>query len=203
MKNEQIKQLVYPLISTTSNISYTVPTGKYTVVKSIIISNGSSADLTYSLNIGGTYIATNRTLKGKGTLIIDDLCIPLLPSQTIVTQASTGSCVMYISGVEKDYIKSNYPYTTINAVTTTSLTAIPGRTSDMMIKSIIIHNVSTNTVAEVTVLMPWTFIPQKSLNPKETLIIPNINALLPSIYDLSYRATNNVYVTIILEKVVQ
>ncbi|CAM4460268.1 hypothetical protein [Paenibacillus xylanexedens] len=203
MKNEQIKQLVYPLISTTSSISYTVPSGKYTVVKSIIISNGSSADLTYSLNIGGTYIATNRTLKGKGTLIIDDLCIPLLPSQTIVTQASTGSCVMYISGVEKDYIKSNYPYTTINAVTTTSLTAIPGRTSDMMIKSIIIHNVSTNTVAEVTVLMPWTFIPQKSLNPKETIIIPNINALLPSIYDLSYRATNNVYVTIILEKVVQ
>ncbi|OMF66311.1 hypothetical protein MKY66_06395 [Paenibacillus sp. FSL R5-0766] len=198
-----IKRLIHPIVPTTGSIAYTVPQGKYTVVKSIVITNSNSPDLTYYLKIGGTFIAVNRTLKGKNTLIIDDLFIPLLPSETITVQASNSGCVMYISGVEKDYIESEYPYTTINAVTSTSPVNLPSRTTDVMIKSIIIHNLSTNVVPEVTVYIPWSFINQMKLNTKDTLIIPNLNVLLPSNHNLTYYATNNVYFTVILERVVQ
>ncbi|MGC5775667.1 hypothetical protein [Paenibacillus pabuli] len=205
---DKIKQLIHPLVPTTSTTAYTVPEGKYTVVKSIVINNINSSDLTFTLRIGGAIIANNRKLKGNDTLVLNDLDVPLLPFEGIIVQSSNISCVMYISGYERNYSAVDYPYAKVNAITSSSESRLTWDDSDMMIKSIIIHNSNgsgdTGSIVLVSVGAPWYFIANKAIKSKDTVIIPNINLFLGRGTGLTYKSdVLSAYITVILEKVVQ
>lgn len=200
-----IKRLVDSIAPLSLTTAYTVPTRKYAVVKSAVICNQTSSDLLFTLKIGGIDIATNHLLKGYGTLILDELDIPMLATERIMISSSNNNCVMYLSGFERDYFVSEYPYLKIRTVTNTSITTLPNNDFDAMIRSIIICNGNGSGVSSnVSVQAPWHIINNKEIKARDTLLIPNLKLFLPKERGISFIGTNTaVSLAIILEKVMQ
>ncbi|MCM3204418.1 hypothetical protein [Paenibacillus illinoisensis] len=203
---DTIKSIFEGNVPTTSTIAYTVPNGKYAVIKSVIICNSSiNTSVTFRLSIGGGNIAQDHTLKGGDTLVLDELDFPLLPGETIVIYGSTSSARMIISGFERDYDSKNYPY--LKVVTTVTVGGggiyTPANDFDAIIKSIVICN-STNTNATVSMNTSVSLINCKIIKPYDTLIVPLPKIFLGKGKQLyQYTTTATAQVTIIMEKVVQ
>ncbi|OPG94192.1 hypothetical protein B2I21_33560 [Chryseobacterium mucoviscidosis] len=203
---DTIKSIFEGNVPTTSTIVYTVPSGKYSVIKSAIICNSSTNTVvTFRLSMGGGNIAYDHTLKGGDTLVLDELDFPLLPGESITVSGSTSSVRMLISGFERDYDSANYPYLKAVTVVTVGGGGIYSLANDFdaIIKSIVICN-STNTAATVSLNTSISLINSKLIKPYDTLIVPLPKIFLAKGKQLYHAATTSTaQFTIIMEKVVQ
>lgn len=201
--SKQNKSLVFanPTLNAHTTV-YTVPNGKYAVAKSVVINNFHTGELTFRLIIGGAFVAYNHTLKGKDTLVINDLDFPLLPGETIEILATLSTCTIRVSGFENDYVESEYPYLKVNAnpVTTTALIA---KDSDMIIRSVIICNTG-GAVSSLSIDAPWSIV-NKDIKPYDSMLLLNLQYYVPKEHNIGYRQSSGVggKITFILEKVVQ
>lgn len=198
---KQVKSLV--LANPSANVSrtaYTVPSGKYAVAKSVTISNSSTTDLKFRLIIGGAYVAYDYTLKGKDTLAINDLDIPLLPGETIIIMASSSSCFFKVSGFEDDYIQSEYPYLKLNVMPVNTAASIT-KDSDMIIRSIIICNSSGTTTTSIFLDAPSTLV-NKDIKPNDSLLLLNFQYFISKNENIVHRQTSTGgLITFVMEKV--
>lgn len=85
--------------STGSTTLYTVPSATTTLVNNIIVANTASATATYSINIGGTSMATSVTVPGNDSAVLDIKQV-LTSTQTITGLASATTVNFHISGLE-------------------------------------------------------------------------------------------------------
>ncbi|WP_405131581.1 hypothetical protein MHB43_06620 [Paenibacillus sp. FSL H8-0317] len=200
-----IKALYAGKASSAATTVYSVPAGKYAVIKSIVIVN-TTANLyrTFRLIVGGAYIAYDHSLQGSQTLVINDLDIPLMAGETIQVQGSGGSEVEFtISGFEEDYVAIDYDYSKRTALFTTSGN-FSGFGYNYLIKSIVICN-TTNVDAKVTIDIDSTrkLMVEQSVIANDTLIIPNPDIFLPTkTLSIGVVTTAAVQVSIVLERVV-
>lgn len=174
-----IKYLFAGSLPTSATEVYTVPSGKCSVAKSFAITNSTVSPLTFTLIVGGVNVAYDHTIKAYGTLLINDLDIPLLPGENITVLGSTTSVKMHITGLERDYVASDYPYQKIiYALYGTATT--PANNFDAMIKSIVLCNPNSAGDAQVSITLEnYLLPPWKVIKTKDSLIIPSPKIFLP------------------------
>lgn len=85
--------------TTTSTTLYTTPSATTTVVTNIVVTNTTAAAQTFTLNLGGTNLATTVAVGGNDSTIVD-LKQVLTATQTITGGASATSVNFHIAGVE-------------------------------------------------------------------------------------------------------
>ncbi|MDK8191555.1 hypothetical protein QP794_15820 [Paenibacillus sp. UMB7766-LJ446] len=199
---DTIKSLYSALMPTVSSSIYAPPTGKYAVVKSIVICNRSSSDVTISLGAAGIVIIHSHTLKENGTLIINDLDVPIIPGTIISASASSAVVALSIGGFERDYVPSEYPYVVAARSTPGSVTLNSG--NDWIVKSFVITN-TTSTESAVSITFDgMTLINLYKVKPYDSVILP-----LPKIFIKGGKVISSahsgsiVHFGVILEKVVQ
>ncbi|MFJ2045797.1 hypothetical protein ACIOBL_19540 [Paenibacillus taichungensis] len=201
---DKIRALCEGSIPTTATSRYVVPSGKYAVVKSIVIVNGSSiADLMFTITIGGVALSYNHTLKANDALYLNELDIPLLPGEEIILSSSTSNGRIIVTGLERDYVAQDYPYVKINASLGSSYINLPANDFDSIMKSLILCN---NTGTDSRVMMSDTagsyMLFNKLVKGNDTMLIP-----LPNVFVAKRRQWQlqgaGVKLSIILEKVVQ
>ncbi|WP_419891397.1 hypothetical protein [Paenibacillus xylanexedens] len=199
-----IKALFEGTIPSASTNVYTVPSGKYAVSKSIVICNGDSAVMTFTLIIGGVNVAYSHNLAGYETLIIDDLDIPMLGSETITMLSSTVNGRIVITGFERDYVAEEFPYLKIIANYSGWFT-LPANDFDSILKSIVICNPnSTESRGSVMQTSSLALIYNKTIKPRDTVIIPLPKIFVPKGRQLMIAGTSSgLRFAIIFEKVVQ
>ena len=93
------KTLFRGAASTSSTTLYTVPSATTTIVTNIIVTNNTVSDKTYTLSLNGTVIASNVTVAGYDSTVID-LKQVLDATQTITGLSNSTSVNFHISGVE-------------------------------------------------------------------------------------------------------
>ncbi|MET3831037.1 hypothetical protein ABIC86_002503 [Paenibacillus sp. DS2363] len=201
---DTIKLFAAAPIPTTSLYPYKVPTGKYAVVKSVIICNSASSPVQVVLYIGNVYIMQQHTIKPNDTLIIDDMDIPMLETEEIRMYASATGCVAHISGFERDYVESEFPYVRVRTavVNTEGGFKVPGDV-DAILKTVIICN-SSSTNSNATIRCPQLILSQKEIKAFDTVILPKLKLFIPKSNSIYHMATaNGMQATFIFEKVVQ
>lgn len=181
-------KLFYGDLPPTSSIrAYEAPSNKYAVVRSIIITNRTSAVTQYYLHVGSTNLGNTHVLQPYQVLILDDVNIPVLPGQGITVRADTASSVaMWISGEEIDYDISNFPYVSGYGSMQTSVGPLVNldASHDWMIKSLILSNTNTGSSRTVTINFTTSsrvinVIPSQVIKPRDILVIPLPNIVLP------------------------
>ena len=97
-----VKKMFRGAAATTSTTLYTAPStaGNKAVITSIVVTNTSSTNATYSLSVGGTSIATTVTIAGNDSAVLGDIKIVMDASETITGLASATSVNFIISGIE-------------------------------------------------------------------------------------------------------
>lgn len=85
--------------TTTTTTLYTVPSATTTVVTNIVVTNTTAAAQTFTLNLGGTNLATTVAVGGNDSAVID-LKQVLTATQTIQGGASATTINFHIAGVE-------------------------------------------------------------------------------------------------------
>ncbi|PAD29795.1 hypothetical protein [Paenibacillus sp. 7523-1] len=198
-----VKTLLEGAMPTSSTNVYTVPTGKYAVVKSIIICNAAATAMTIRVIIGGAYVAYNYTLKASDSLVLDELDIPLLEAENITIMGSVAGASIFVTGFERDYKAAEYPYLKSNLIASTSAVTTPANGFDSMIKSIIICNTNgSGTSSILSMTNAWSVIDKKEIKAGDSLILPLPKMLVKNGRQLSFSATGAlVYVTVVMEKV--
>lgn len=199
-----IKALFEGTIPSASTTVYTVPSGKYAVSKSIVICNGDSAVMTFTLIIGGVNVAYSHNLAGYETLIIDDLDIPMLSSDVITMISSTVNARIVITGFERDYVAEEYPYLKTIANYSGQF-SLPSNNFDSILRSVVVCNPnSTTSNCSIFQTSSLPLIYNKLIKPRDTLIIPLPKIFVPRGRQLIVNATaSGLRFAIIIEKVVQ
>lgn len=85
--------------STGSTTLYTVPAATTTLVNNIIVTNTASADATYSLTLDGISMATNVSVPGNDSAVLDIKQV-LTATDVIAGLASASTVNFHISGLE-------------------------------------------------------------------------------------------------------
>ena len=85
--------------TTVGTTLYTVPSATTAVVTSIVVTNTSDSDKTFTLGLGGTNFATTVPILPYDATVID-IKQTLTATQTITGGASATSVNFHISGVE-------------------------------------------------------------------------------------------------------
>jgi hypothetical protein len=85
--------------TTTSTVLYTVPASTTTVVSSIVITNTSGSDATFTLDLADVNLATTVTVGAYDATVLD-LKQVLSATETIKGGASVTDVNFHISGVE-------------------------------------------------------------------------------------------------------
>lgn len=200
---DTIKYMFEGSLPASATAVYTVPSGKCAVAKSFSITNPTAVPLTFRLIVGGIVVAYDHTIKGFDTLFINDLDIPLLSEENITVMGSTTSVKMYITGLERDYVASEYPYQKI--LYTLFGTAItPANNFDAMIKAIVLCNPNAADAQVGITLQNYLIPPQKVVKGKDSLIIPLPKLFLPKGRQITINvagSNTNCNVGIIMEKV--
>lgn len=199
---DKIKSLYAGTVPATNTAVYTVPTGKYAVVKSMVLCNPNSVDIVFTLIIGGMYLSYGHLIKANSTLSINDLDIPILAGTVILMSSTSGNpLTTYISGFERDYVQSEYMY---SMITGSQTTGIGTGNTEFMIKSIVLCGNLAGGYATVTVKVAGQdVISAYKMKEKDALILPFLNIYMPKQSTISVTITGTAYFGIILEKVVQ
>lgn len=198
-------KLVEAISATVASEIYSVPTGKYFLIKSLVICNTSAvATSTVRLFLGGTYLVYDYVLKAGDSLIIGDLGLFLLAGEKITLQhAGSIASRISISGEEKDYVASNFLYKKVNGLATNgSNFVVQDDGFDWVIKAMYIMNPNPS-VLTFSFYGQFVLINQKALGPNKSLIIPYPNILMPKGRTYTLSGDKNCYIGLILEKVVQ
>jgi hypothetical protein len=93
------KTLFRGAASGTSTTLYTTPASTVTVVTSIIVTNTTSAQETFTLSLGGTVLAQDVLVASYDSLVIDVKQV-LTATQTITGLASSTGVNFHLAGVE-------------------------------------------------------------------------------------------------------
>lgn len=176
------KSLYSASLPASSTNVYAAPQGKYILIKSIILTNYSSVDRTFNLIIGGIPLGYNHTLKANGTLVIDDTNLFLFPGDWIQVSCSASSSIsMFVSGEERDYVLSDFPYKRNNGtIPNSTITVFPADSKyDWVIKSIIITNMATVAKSIDIAANNQYLLTKYSIKPNDTLIVPLPNLFIP------------------------
>ncbi|MFX3651102.1 MAG: hypothetical protein ACE3K2_04780 [Paenibacillus sp.] len=205
---EEIPKMLYQsVLPTISTSVYTAPQGKYTAIKSIFLTclaNGT--DRTFSLVVGGITVAYNHTIKSFKTLFLDDLNIFLLPGETIQIHCPGGNMIAQISGMEMEYIPSEFPYTKVSGSipSVTSATILnPDSAYDWVIKSLIITNPNIADREIVIQCEGFSILYRYTLRPYDTLIVPLPKFLIPKGQKINaYNISGGAVFGIVAERVV-
>ena len=85
--------------TTGSSTLYTTPAATTTLVNNILVVNTASTAATYSMNMGGSSIATTVSVPANDTAVLDIKQV-LNATQTITGLASATTVIFHISGIE-------------------------------------------------------------------------------------------------------
>lgn len=193
---------------TAATTSYTAPSGKFAVVKSVFICNKTSSNITIRLIVGGINVSFDHVVKSNDTLSITDLDIPLMSAETIVVSSSTANAAtISVVGFERDYDSGTYPFLKAalsSGLGTTANAIVAVGSNDWIVRSIILTNTSTSNVNVTIDIGSVRFIDAHTIKPKDTLIIP-LQVFLVAFATIQGFASVGSVVTsgIVLEKVVQ
>lgn len=199
---DTIKSFYSAVIPTSSTNVYTVPAGKYSVIKSIIICNQSLYKTTFRLSVNGLYVAYARTIQGKSTLVIDDLDIPFLAGSITLSSGSADALVVSISGFERDYVSSDYPYST--SVGSMSSTVNLSSSYDWIVRTLIICNLSTSSATITVKVGDVNIIDSYTLSTVDSLILPSMKLFSAQGKPIVLTITGGTtYYGLIAERVVQ
>ncbi|MDR6723979.1 hypothetical protein J2W91_002441 [Paenibacillus amylolyticus] len=198
---DTIKSLYAGVAPPANTVVYTVPEGKYAVVKSIVLCNPNSIETNFTVLIAGMHVAYGHILKPNSTLAIDNLDVPMLTgTQIIVFSASNSPLTAYISGFERDYVQSEYSYTLATGNSTTGIYT----GEDRLIKSIVIVGGIGSTDGKFTIQVAGqTIINSYTIKPRDTLILPSTNVFHPKERNLNINissAASTVYFGVIWER---
>ncbi|MFE6075277.1 hypothetical protein ACFVQB_12450 [Paenibacillus sp. NPDC057886] len=176
-----IKLLYQAVLPTSATSVYTAPQGKYTVIKSIFLSSlANGTDRTFRMIIGGITVGYDHVVKSFKTLLLNDLNIFLLPGESIQLHCPGGNMISQISGIEVDYIASEFPYIKSNGVLSVPSSAIlnPDASNDRLIKSLIITNPSSTSTEVVVQANGFALMYRQLIKPYDTLVVPMPNFFL-------------------------
>ncbi|PYE52483.1 hypothetical protein HUB98_26555 [Paenibacillus barcinonensis] len=198
-------KLIEAASTTSASYPYEVPTGKYSLIKSLVICNLSGTEnSTVSVHLGGTYLVYSYALKGGDSLIIEDLELFLLAGERILIQHNgVTSFRISVTVEEKDYDASNFPYKKVNGLATGgSPFVIQDDGSDWIIKAMYIINPNPTDLL-FAFYGQFVLINNKKLGPSKSLIIPKSNIMMTKGRTYTFSGNKNCYIGLILEKVVQ
>lgn len=118
----------------------TVAAGRKYVVKSVVLSNAGSSDLTYSLVLGARNYSNTVTIKAKSILTID-LAVPLSAGETVYALASTGASV-YATVTYADLVSTEnvFRYGVGDALTSNTWTTLYTAASNQVLTCVTISN---------------------------------------------------------------
>ncbi|QLG42297.1 tail fiber protein [Paenibacillus sp. E222] len=168
-----------PSNNTTNKVVYTVPTAKKIVIKSIVICNPQTIDVTFSIKIGNVWFAYEHAIKTNDTIIFP-VADQVLHEGRTIELSGTGPSLNYRISGELMNNTTLYKSDVSRAGMATSSTAFYPTGTRVILKSIAFCNPTANEAA-ITVLVGGVhIISGKKIKPYDTVIVPFANVIKES-----------------------
>ncbi|NUU74036.1 hypothetical protein [Paenibacillus xylanilyticus] len=179
------KKLYAGTLNTADTTIYTVPDGKTTIIKSIVLCNmSSSTDNTIALMIGGkdgsgsSWVFNGKVLKASDTLVIPLVDYAMASGGKIRLWSSGGSVTARISGEEIDEpIESTEYESYIGTMTQTSNVLVPAVNYKRIIKSMFIGNASADSSVYLAIGGSYVVM-RKQIKYGDAILIPFMDQVL-------------------------
>ncbi|MCP1425155.1 hypothetical protein J3D43_003671 [Paenibacillus xylanexedens] len=184
---EVIKLLASDVVPSSSftNI-YTVPTSTSTILKSFILCNVSTAEISVFVRLNGTSILNGFKIKAGDTIVVPVVDQVMSAGETISIAATIALVNFYICGVEytTNDPNSDYYYSkmlgrgTIPSGSTVSTIVNAVSNSKRLLKGLIVCNGNASANKLDLWIAGRSLISQYPIKPGDTILIPTMDAVL-------------------------